>query len=251
MKKVLGIATAVFMLAGGLVGCGNNQSAEEPETTTSAASIETQAETVETAETTTRANSKDGWGSITSRVGADTGNFTKLRCGMSLTELADLGYGSKEQSAKFSGNPEAQSMDHILHFYTDGVTSFDYAGTPVEMGTDPESKQPYSAYVDISVNGDTGELYAARYIIGVSEEDADTAAALADALFEQYDNGSGEQTSEHGYLIPDCEAFNGSLIIYYGSNTDKTQNAFIFRIYNEDYNNAPDFYQNGNLKKSN
>ena len=251
MKKVLGIATAVFMLAGGLVGCGNNQSAEEPETTTSAASIETQAETVETAETTTRANSKDGWGSITSRVGADTGNFTKLRCGMSLTELADLGYGSKEQSAKFSGNPEAQSMDHIPHFYTDGVTSFDYAGTPVEMGTDPESKQPYSAYVDISVNGDTGELYAARYMIGVSEEDADTAAALADALFEQYDNGSGEQKSEHGYLIPDCDTFNGNLIIYYGANTDKTQNAFIFRIYNEDYNNAPDFYQDGNLKDNN
>lgn len=251
MKKVFGIATAVFMLAGGLVGCGNNQSAEEPETTTSTASIETQAETVETAETTTRANSKDGWGSITSRVGADTGNFTKLRCGMSLTELADLGYGSKEQSAKFSGNPEAQTMDHILHFYADGVTSFDYAGTPVEMGTDPESKQPYSTYVDISVNGDTGELYAARYMIGVSEEDADTAAALADALFEQYDNGSGEQTSKHGYLIPNCDTFNGNLIIYYGANTDKTQNAFIFRIYNEDYNNAPDFYQDGNLKDNN
>ena len=158
---------------------------------------------------------------------------------------------TKEQSAKFSGNPEAQTMDHILHFYADGVTSFDYSGTPAEMGTEPESKQPYSAYVDISVNGDTGKLYAARYMIGVSEEDADTAAALADALFEQYDNGSGEQKSEHGYLIPNCEAFNGNLIIYYGANTDKTQNAFIFRIYNEDYNNAPDFYQDGNLKDNN
>lgn len=250
MKKVLGIATVVFMLAGGLVGCGNNQSAEEPETMTSATSIETQAETVETAETTTRANSKDGWGSITSRVGADTGNFTKLRCGMSLTELADLGYGSKEQSAKFSENPEAQTMDHILHFYANGVTSFDYTGTPAEMGTEPESKQPYSAYVDISMNGDTGELYSARYMIGVSEEDADTASALADALFEQYDNGSGEQKSEHGYLIPNCEAFNGNLVIYYGTNTDKTQNAFIFRIYNEDYNNAPDFYAGGDLKNN-
>ena len=250
MKKVLGIATVVFMLAGGLVGCGNNQSAEEPETATSATSIETQAETVETVETTTRADSKDGWGSTISNMGADTGNFTKLRCGMSLTELADLGYGSKEQSAKFSENPEAQTMDHILHFYANGVTSFDYTGTPAEMGTEPESKQPYSAYVDISVNGDTGELYAARYMIGVSEEDADAAAALADALFEQYDNGSGEQKSEHGYLIPNCEAFNGNLVIYYGTNTDKTQNAFIFRIYNEDCNNAPDFYAGGDLKNN-
>lgn len=251
MKKVLGIATAVFMLAGGLVGCGNNQSAEEPETTTSAASIETQAETVETAETTTRANSKDGWGSTVSRMGTDTGNFTKLRCGMSGVDVADLGYGSKESNQDFTGNDKAQTMNHILHFYADGVTSFDYTGTPAEMGTDPESKQPYSTYVDISVNGDTGELYAARYMIGVSEEDADTAAALADALFEQYDNGSGEQKSEHGYLIPDCDTFNGNLIIYYGANTDKTQNAFIFRIYNEDYNNAPDFYQDGNLKDNN
>ena len=122
---------------------------------------------------------------------------------------------------------------------------------PAEMGTEPESKQPYSAYVDISVNGDTGELYAARYMIGVSEEDADTAAALADALFEQYDNGSGEQKSEHGYLIPNCDTFNGNLIIYYGANTDNTQNALIFRIYNEDYNDAPDFYQDGNLKDNN
>lgn len=244
MKKLLAYTTAVVLLAGSLVGCGNRDT-EESKTAT-----ETSIETEETVETT-RANSKDGWGSTISKMGTDTGNFTKLQCGMSVADAADLGYGSKEQSAKFSGNPEAQTMDHILHFYADGVTSFDYTGTPAEMGTEPESKQPYSAYVDISVNGDTGELYAARYMIGVSEEDADTAAALADALFEQYDNGSGEQTSEHGYLIPNCEAFNGSLIIYYGSNTDKTQNAFIFRIYNEDYNNAADFYQNGNLKKSN
>ena len=181
MKKVIGITIAVFMLTGNLVGCGNSDT--EKSKTATATSIETQAETEETVETTTRADSKDGWGSTTSNMGTDTGNFTKLRCGMSLTKLADLGYGSKEQSAKFSGNPEAQTMDHILHFYADGVTSFDYAGTPAEMGTEPESKQPYSAYVDISVNGDTGELYAARYMIGVSEEDADTAAALADALF--------------------------------------------------------------------
>lgn len=163
MKKVIGITIAVFMLAGNLVGCGNSDT--EKSETAAETSIETQAETEETAETvetTTRADSKDGWGSTTSNMGTDTGNFTKLRCGMSLTELADLGYGSKEQSAKFSGNPEAQTMDHILHFYADGVTSFDYTGTPAEMGTEPESKQPYSAYVDISVNGDTGELYAAR-----------------------------------------------------------------------------------------
>ena len=236
MKKVIGITIAVFMLTGNLVGCGNSDT--EKSKTPTGTSIETQAETEETVETTTRADSKDGWGSTTSNMGTDTGNFTKLRCGMSLTELADLGYGSKEQSAKFSGN-------------ADGVTSFDYTGTPAEMGTEPESKQPYSAYVDISVNGDTGELYAARYMIGVSEEDADTAAALADALFEQYDNGSGEQKSEHGYLIPNCDTFNGNLIIYYGANTDNTQNALIFRIYNEDYNDAPDFYQDGNLKDNN
>jgi len=249
MRKVIGITIAVFMLAGSLVGCGNSDT--EKSKTATVTSIETQAETEETVETTTRAVSEDGWGSTVSRMGTDTGNFTKLRCGMSLTELADLGYGSKERSAKFSENPEAQTMDHILHFYADGVTSFDYPGTPAEMGTEPESKQPYSAYVDISVNGDTGELYAARYMIGVSEEDADTAAALADALFEQYDNGSGEQKSEHGYLIPNCDTFNGNLIIYYGANTDNTQNALIFRIYNEDYNDAPDFYQDGNLKDNN
>lgn len=242
MKKLFACTAAVVLLAGSLAGCGSNDTEESK--TAAETSIETQAETVETVETvetTTRADSKDGWGSTISNMGADAGNFTKLRCGMSLTELADLGYGSKERSAKFSENPEAQTMDHILHFYANGVTSFDYTGTPAEMGTEPESKQPYSAYVDISVNGDTGELYAARYMIGVSEEDADTAAALADALFEQYDNGSGEQTSEHGYLIPNCDTFNGNLIIYYGANTDNTQNALIFRIYNEDYNNAPDF----------
>lgn len=244
MKKLLAYTTAVVLLAGSLVGCGNRDT-EESKTAT-----ETSIETEETVETT-RANSKDGWGSTISKMGTDTGNFTKLQCGMSAADAADLGYGSKEHAQNFTENKEAQTMDHILYFYADGVTSFDYTGTPAEMGTEPESKQPYSAYVDISVNGDTGELYAARYMIGVSEKDADTAAALADALFEQYDNGSGEQTSEHGYLIPNCEAFNGSLIIYYGSNTDNTQNAFIFRIYNEDYNNAPDSYQNGNLKKSN
>ena len=248
MKKLLVYITAVVLLAGSLVGCGNRDT-EESKTATET-SIETQAETEETVETT-RANSKDGWGSTISKMGTDTGNFTKLQCGMSAADAADLGYGSKEHAQNFTENKKAQTMDHILYFYADGVTSFDYAGTPDEIGIAPQDEKPYSAYVDISINGDTGELYAARYIIGVSEEDADTAAALADALFEQYDNGSGEQTSEHGYLIPNCEAFNGSLIIYYGSNTDKTQNALIFRIYNEDYNNAPDFYQNGNLKKSN
>lgn len=233
MKKLFACTTAIVLLAGGLVGCGSNGTEDS--------------KVLET----TRAVSEDGWGSTVSRMGTDTGNFTKLRCGMSGVDVADLGYGSKESDQDFTGNSKAQTMDHILHFYADGVTSFDYTGTPAEMGTDPDTKQPYSAYVDISVNSDTGELYAARYMIGVSEEDADTAAALADALFEQYDNGSGEQTSEHGYLIPNCDTFNGNLIIYYGANTDKTQNAFIFRIYNEDYNNAPDFYQDGNLKDNN
>lgn len=233
MKKLFACTTAIVLLAGGLVGCGSNGTGDS--------------KVLET----TRAVSEDGWGSTVSRMGTDTGNFTKLRCGMSGVDVADLGYGSKESDQDFTGNNKAQTMDHILHFYADGVISFDYIGTPAEMGTDPDTKQPYSAYVDISVNGDTGELYAARYMIGVSEEDADTAAALADALFEQYDNGSGEQTSEHGYLIPNCDTFNGNLIIYYGANTDKTQNAFIFRIYNEDYNNAPDFYQDGNLKDNN
>lgn len=233
MKKLFACTTAIVLLAGGLVGCGSNGTGDS--------------KVLET----TRAVSEDGWGSTVSRMGTDTGNFTKLRCGMSGVDVADLGYGSKESDQDFTGNNKAQTMDHILHFYADGVISFDYSGTPAEMGTDPDTKRPYSAYVDISVNDDTGELYAARYMIGVSEEDADTAAALADALFEQYDNGSGEQTSEHGYLIPNCDTFNGNLIIYYGANTDKTQNAFIFRIYNEDYNNAPDFYQDGNLKDNN
>ena len=131
MKKLFACTTAIVLLAGGLVGCGSNGTGDS--------------KVLET----TRAVSEDGWGSTTSNMGTDTGNFTKLQCGMSLTELADLGYGSKEQSAKFSGNPEAQTMDHILHFYADGVTSFDYSGTPAEMGTDPDTKQPYSAYVAI------------------------------------------------------------------------------------------------------
>ena len=165
MKKLFACTTAIVLLAGGLVGCGSNGTGDS--------------KVLET----TRAVSEDGWGSTVSRMGTDTGNFTKLRCGMSGVDVADLGYGSKESDQDFTGNNKAQTMDHILHFYADRVTSFDYTGTPAEMGTDPDTKQPYSAYVDISVNGDTGELYAARYMIGVSEEDADTAAALADALF--------------------------------------------------------------------
>ena len=93
MRKVIGITIAVFMLAGSLVGCGNSDT--EKSKTATVTSIETQAETEETVETTTRADYKDGWGSTTSNMGADTGNCTKLRCGMSLTELADLGYGEE------------------------------------------------------------------------------------------------------------------------------------------------------------
>lgn len=240
MKNVLGIAAAVFLLAGALTGCGSSAT-EESESATET--------TAETQVTTTRLDSEDGWGSTISKMGTDSGNFTKLKCGMSAVDAADLGYGSKERYQNFTQNEHAQTMDHILYFYADGVTSFDYAGTPTEIGTAPQDNKPYSAYVDLSVNGDTGELYAARYMIGVSEEDADTAGALADALFEQYDNGSGEQKTEHGYLIPDCEPFNGTVVIYYGENDDG-QAAFIFRIYNEDYNDAPDFYENGNFKKA-
>ena len=64
MRKVIGITIAVFMLAGSLVGCGNSDT--EKSKTATVTSIETQAETEETVETTTRADSKDGWGSTTS-----------------------------------------------------------------------------------------------------------------------------------------------------------------------------------------
>ena len=49
MKKVIGITIAVFMLAGNLVGCGNSDT--EKSETAAETSIETQAETEETAET--------------------------------------------------------------------------------------------------------------------------------------------------------------------------------------------------------
>ena len=52
MKKVIGITIAVFMLTGNLVGCGNSDT--EKSKTATATSIETQAETEETVETTTR-----------------------------------------------------------------------------------------------------------------------------------------------------------------------------------------------------
>ena len=61
MKKLLAYTTAVVLLAGSLVGCGNRDT-EESKTATET-SIETQAETEETVETT-RANSKDGWGGV-------------------------------------------------------------------------------------------------------------------------------------------------------------------------------------------
>ena len=55
MRKVIGITIAVFMLAGSLVGCGNSDT--EKSKTATVTSIETQAETEETVETTTRADS--------------------------------------------------------------------------------------------------------------------------------------------------------------------------------------------------
>ena len=66
MRKVIGITIAVFMLAGSLVGCGNSDT--EKSKTATVTSIETQAETEETVETTTRADSKDGWGSTNSNM---------------------------------------------------------------------------------------------------------------------------------------------------------------------------------------
>lgn len=100
MKKLLAYTTAVVLLAGSLVGCGNSDT-EESKTAT-----ETSIETEETVEIT-RANSKDGWGSTISKMGTDTGNFTKLQCGMSAADAADLGYGSKEHAQNFTENKEA------------------------------------------------------------------------------------------------------------------------------------------------
>ena len=98
MKKLFACTTAIVLLAGGLVGCGSNGTGDS--------------KVLET----TRAVSEDGWGSTVSRMGTDTGNFTKLRCGMSGVDVADLGYGSKESDQDFTGNNKAQTMDHILHF---------------------------------------------------------------------------------------------------------------------------------------
>lgn len=233
MEKKISLLLALMMVVSvGLTGCKEDDIAETAVTSES------------------RPVSEDGWGSTTSGMHTDSGNFTKLKCGMLASEVSELGYGSKEYYLNFSGNSEAQTMDHCMYFYADGVKSFDYSGTPTEIGVAPQENESYSSYIDISINGDTGEVYAAKYMIGVAEQDEAAAIALVESLFEKYDNGSGEQKTEHGYWIPDCEVFNGNVVIYYGKSDDDTKSAFIFRIYNEAYNNAPDFYEKGELKSN-
>ncbi len=229
MEKKVSLLLALMMVATvGLTGCKEEGREDNA------------VETVVTSES--RLVSEDGWGNITSGMHIDSGNFTKLTCGMPVLKMVRLGYLSKNY-ADFSGNTEAETMDLCLHFYEDGVTSFDYSGEMEQIDIDPYDKKPYDAYAQLLVNGDTGELYAAKYMIGIADEAA--GAALADSLFEKYDNGSGEKKTEHGYLIRDVEAFNGNVSIFCGKSDDGAKSAFIFRIYNEQYNNAPDFFEKG------
>jgi hypothetical protein len=226
VRKWSALLAAMTIATTGLTGCGGSTTGKK--TTTGE---------------DTRTISEDGWGSITSGTKEDSGNFTKLKCGMAASKIADLGYLSEEKYDDFSGNEKAQTMDLCMQFYTDSVTSFDYTGELAELGVTPYDEESYDGYMVLYINGDTGELYSAQYSIGIA--DAEMGAEFAKSIFEQYDNGSGQEVSENRYLITDVEAFNGDVAIYGGTNNDGTKNQVSFMIYNEDYNNATNFFENG------